>query len=70
MTDDVNRWQVAEEGLDKVQDILDEGRRVLAKAEEAQIAVGRVRTNLGKLSKVVLVCALIAVAVAVSRRLR
>jgi hypothetical protein len=70
MSDDLNRWQAAEEGLDKVQDILDEGRRVLAKAEDAQIAVGRMRTNLRKLSKAVVVLAVIAVVVAVSRRLR
>ncbi len=70
MSEDPNRWQAAEEGLDKVRDILDEGRRVLAKAEEAQIAVGRMRTNLRKLSKVVLAFAVVAVVVAVSRRLR
>jgi hypothetical protein len=70
MSEDLNRWQAAEEGLDKVQDILDEGRRVLAKAEDAQIAVGRMRTNLRKLSKAVLVLAVIAVLVEVTRRLR
>jgi hypothetical protein len=62
--------RLAEERLDKAQAVLDEVRRVLDAAERVQVAAERARSDLRKLSIVVLASAgIVAVALVVSRRI-
>jgi hypothetical protein len=69
MSDGDTRLQLAEDRLDRIQGILDDVRRVIDAAEKAQQTADRARTELRKVSLLVLGgLAILAILLVVSRK--